>query len=635
MSIAIIIIVIIVIVITITIVINILISQGGSKRIIKNISDPEGVKSGKYKQISNNDFFGTNTNSWNISIKFNLDKFNNTTQSIQSILGNLDSNGWGLWITPQRKLQWRVNRTITDLNNLGELKDNTIYQIDIKYNNGNYIFNLKPLESNKIAENFQVIEPASFVLSGESINTNIGFITIGGIIEGTLNNKFLGSINEVETIELESTQSQVTTISPIINTLAPTTTTTLAPTTTSIPTYIPPPYILEDPEGIKNGKYNEISIKTFGFNNNIKSWTLTIFFTPITANKYQGIIGNMYNISLPSNQDGWGLWISPEQNIHLRIQSWANDLPILDKLKNNTIYKLIVNFNSNINNNNIGTYNISLTNTSNNTITTTLIENKPKIIYNKGRICIGGNWPENPNIEKFDGVISYINFSRVENIPTITSTTRAPTTRAPITNTGPQIDSKTWIINCNERIGTIDFVFGNKKALNLKINNTSAIMNSWNGENWNSDVVINNFPPETRSFSFIVIFDIRKGFTIIYKNINIASYPNMFYIENAKNLIFEVDADSDIILENNTVRIFSECNFEGYSLDVKSGSYGDAWLAEKRFNDNIKSIRIPEGMRVKAYSDAMWGSLQNEFGTYTNNVLCGLHSISGIIVSKI
>ena len=623
MSIAIILI--IVIIIIITIVVNILISQGGSKRIIKNISDPEGVKNGKYKQISNNDFFGTNTNSWNISIKFNLDKFNNTTQSI---LGNLDSNGWGLWITPQRKLQWRVGRTITDLNNLGELKDNTIYQIDIKYNNGNYTFNLKPLEANKIAENFQVIEPASLVLSGAPINTNIGFITIGGIMEGTLNNKFLGSINEVNTIELESTQSQVTTISPIIN--------TLAPTTTSIPTYIPPPYILEDPEGIKNGKYNEISIKTFGFNNNIKSWTLTIFFTPITANKYQGIIGNMYNISLPSNQDGWGLWISPEQNIHFRIQSWANDLSILDKLKNNTIYKLIVNFNSNINNNNIGTYNISLTNTSNNTITTTLIEDKPKIIYNKGRISIGGNWPQNPNVEKFDGVISYINFSRVENIaPTITSTIIAPTTRAPITNTGPQIDSKTWIINCNERIGTIDFVFGNKKALNLKINNTRAIMNSWNGENWNSDVVINNFPPETRSFSFIVIFDIRKGFTIIYKDINIASYPNMFYIENAKNLIFEVDTDSDIILENNTVRIFSECNFEGYSLDVKSGSYGDAWLAERRYNDNIKSIRIPEGMRVKAYSDAMWGGFQSEFGTYTNNVLCGLHSISGIIVSKI
>ena len=33
-------------------------------------------------------------------------------------------------------------------------------------------------------------------------------------------------------------------------------------------------------------------------------------------------------------------------------------------------------------------------------------------------------------------------------------------------------------------------------------------------------------------------------------------------------------------------------------------------------------------MRVKAYLYAMWGSLQSEFGTYTNNVSCGINSIS-------
>jgi hypothetical protein len=40
-------------------------------------------------------------------------------------------------------------------------------------------------------------------------------------------------------------------------------------------------------------------------------------------------------------------------------------------------------------------------------------------------------------------------------------------------------------------------------------------------------------------------------------------------------------------------------------------------------------------MIVKAYLDAMRVGFQTEFSTYTNNVLCGLHSISGIIVSKI
>ncbi len=658
-------IIIIVLVIIITVVVIILTSQSGGIRIIKNISDPEGIKNGKYKQISNNDFFGSNTNSWYISINFNLDKFNNTTQSI---LGNLDSNGWGLWITPLRKLQWRVGRNTTDLNNLGELKDNTLYQIDIKYSNGNYTFKLKPLESNKSDENFQVIEPPPLVVSGAPIITNSGFITVGG----ATNNKFLGSINEVKTIELESIQTttmspiiqrtgqttgqaqtttmspisrtgqttgQTTTMSPIIQRTGQAQTTNLvqittsAPTTTSIPTIVPPPYVIEDPEGIKNGKYSEISLKTFGFVNNIKSWTLTILFTPITANKYQGIIGNIYNVYLPTYLDGWGFWISPEQLIHFRIQSWYSDLPILDKLKNNTQYKLIINYTGNPSNNNIGTYNISLTNLSDNTVKSTKIEDKAKLIYDKGRICVGGNWSENPNAEKFDGVISYVNFSRVLNVITNkVSITKAPFT---ITNTGPQIDNKTWIINCNENTGSIDFVFGNKKALNLKFKNTSASMNSWDGENWNSDVIINNFPPNIRPFSFIVIFDTKKGFTISYKDKNIANYPNIFYIENAKNVIFDVDADSDIILENNKVKIFTECNFEGNALEVKPGSYGDAWLADRGFNDNVKSIIIPEGMRVKAYSDAMWGGFQSEFGTYISNVLCGLHSISGIIVSRI
>ena len=51
-------------------------------KLIGNISDPTGIKNGDYKEVSNSKFFGSNTNSWNISIKFNLENFNNSLQSI-------------------------------------------------------------------------------------------------------------------------------------------------------------------------------------------------------------------------------------------------------------------------------------------------------------------------------------------------------------------------------------------------------------------------------------------------------------------------------------------------------------------------------------------------------------------------
>jgi hypothetical protein len=165
-------------------------------KLVNNISDPDGIKNGKYQAIPINNFFSSNNDNWSISIKFNLEKFNNTRQSM---LGNTQGIGWGLWITPLRKLEWKIGAKSWELDNLGVLKDNTLYQIDLTYNNGNYIFLLKNLDDNKIFEKFTVnIDP--MVITAEPIITNNGVVTIGG----ETNYKFLGTISDVISFQITS-----------------------------------------------------------------------------------------------------------------------------------------------------------------------------------------------------------------------------------------------------------------------------------------------------------------------------------------------------------------------------------------------------------------------------------------------
>ena len=229
---------------------------------ISKINDADGIKDGKYREVPNNQIFGLNPNinNWNISIKFNLEKFNNT---LQSIIGNVQSNSnnnWGLWITPQRKLQWRIGSSFWDLNNFGELKDNTLYDISITYND-NYSFLLKDLTNNKSTEYFQVIDLQPIIINAPPLNTNSGSVTFGGDFpQSNMNNKFLGTISDITSSEIVSettttiapttTTTSTTTMVPTTTTMAPTTTivpitamtvttTTMAPTTTIAPTIAP------------------------------------------------------------------------------------------------------------------------------------------------------------------------------------------------------------------------------------------------------------------------------------------------------------------------------------------------------------------------------------------------------------
>jgi hypothetical protein len=180
-------------------------------KVISNTNDPEGIKNGKYREVPNSKFFTPDSNNWNISIKFNLDKFNN---KLQCIIGNMSNNlnNWGLWINPQRILQWKIDNSTKDLNDFGALKDNTLYMINLSYYNGNYNFSLKDLSSNNLIENFEIVS-SQISFSAKTINTSSGSITFGGdFIQNNNDSKFLGSIYEIKSADIiETIKQQITT----------------------------------------------------------------------------------------------------------------------------------------------------------------------------------------------------------------------------------------------------------------------------------------------------------------------------------------------------------------------------------------------------------------------------------------
>ena len=178
-------------------------------------------------------------------------------------------------------------------------------------------------------------------------------------------------------------------------------------TPSTTPSSIVPFYKIENPRGIKEGAYNKIPFNTFGLNDYINNWNITILFKAITNDKFQGIIGNIYNSEITGFENSWGFWINPSKKIQFRISNWFEDLTILGSIVNNTEYKLIINFNKTY-------YEITLTNMSNNETKTSKITNKPKLNNNKGSICIGGIWPNKLTGEIFEGNITYVDFTKLE-----------------------------------------------------------------------------------------------------------------------------------------------------------------------------------------------------------------------------
>jgi hypothetical protein len=192
--------------------------------------------------------------------------------------------------------------------------------------------------------------------------------------------------------------------------------TTMMPITTRIPTPTISPityFKIEDPAGINNGNYKNISFSQFGINDRLNNWTINIIFTS-TSNKasYTGIIGNCYNTQVPGWPNGFagasGFWLTPgnTQYVHFRLNAWNQDFPSLGTINNNIPHKLIINFND-------GIYKLTLINLTTNTSNTVDIKDKPKFNSTTGNITIGGHWPDGSLSEKFDGSINYVDFTSI------------------------------------------------------------------------------------------------------------------------------------------------------------------------------------------------------------------------------
>jgi hypothetical protein len=206
-------------------------------------------------------------------------------------------------------------------------------------------------------------------------------------------------------------------------------------------------YKIKDPEGIKTGKYNNISNTTFGLSGDLTRWSLTIILnSDMYSGSSQSLVGNMYNKEVAT---GWGLWINPEGLLHFRINDKSWNIKDLGKFINKNPYKIGLSyshrtgytFNSTnlkffsedgkkkeveLNaaddaiaavaaNNPFALFNAiadAKVNDGNKGITSSFIDNTTKLISDKGFITVGGWW-ENNNNEKFKGDINYLEFYKI------------------------------------------------------------------------------------------------------------------------------------------------------------------------------------------------------------------------------
>jgi len=208
-----------------------------------------------------------------------------------------------------------------------------------------------------------------------------------------------------------TTTMRTTTMQP--TTMAPTTTirsTTMQPTTTIAPTttkIIKPFFVIADPIGVKNGKYNNIPFSTFGLNDNLNNWTMNIIFSGKSDHSgEQGIIGNMFN---------WGTWVgwtigtTPNEGYIIFVYGnyFYETIPNL-KIAYNTPYKLILNYNN-------GVYNLSVTNLKDNSNYSIETKGKGKLTSNVGFVTIGGQYLRRN--QPFSGNIDYVDFTSPELTP--------------------------------------------------------------------------------------------------------------------------------------------------------------------------------------------------------------------------
>jgi hypothetical protein len=149
---------------------------------------------------------------------------------------------------------------------------------------------------------------------------------------------------------------------------------------------------------------NNPSIPTLSLNNfpklgNMSTWEMNIDFNVNSHNSnWRAIIGDMYN---NYNNRGWGVWLSPNNNIHFSWQRVTWDANPQFNVQVNTNYNLKINMTST-------SLTLLLTNLNTNT-TKTAVNNSivNYVMTTNGPVTIGG-WI-NYSGERFPGTISSIN----------------------------------------------------------------------------------------------------------------------------------------------------------------------------------------------------------------------------------
>ena len=155
---------------------------------------------------------------------------------------------------------------------------------------------------------------------------------------------------------------------------------------------------------VRNGNYKDIPNNTFKLKNELPYWKINIDFTnnnPV-ANRWQSIIGNMYNYSFGNGYGrGWGLWLNPWGYLHWSESGYTWNLDGLGKIIRGVPYSLEIKFEN-------GVYNFKLTG---NGKTADMSFNKiTPLETNRGFVTMGGHWQNTSvaNGEKFDGSINSI-----------------------------------------------------------------------------------------------------------------------------------------------------------------------------------------------------------------------------------
>jgi hypothetical protein len=206
-------------------------------------------------------------------------------------------------------------------------------------------------------------------------------------------------------------------------------------------------YKIKDPEGIKEGKFKNIPNNTFGLGNELTRSTLTIYVKSDNYKEtWQSIVGNMYNNAV---QTGWGLWLNPTGYLHFRIEGSTWDLTDLGVLINKDPYLIILNYSYRtgytFNLTNLKYFNeegaklqqdsksaaeaaiqdnnpfallanpiliIELKKGNRDYKKSATIDDKTRLISDKGFVTVGGWWENNQN-EKFKGNINYLEFYKI------------------------------------------------------------------------------------------------------------------------------------------------------------------------------------------------------------------------------